>query len=70
MSSNAGKPSSLEENNLLRCSVLSFGVYLIGTSKVICLRGQTISSQGCVASVGNTPQSCYSGFFGATKSQE
>jgi len=34
MSSNAGKPSSLEENNLLRCSVLSFGVYLIGTSKV------------------------------------
>ena len=34
MSSNAGKPSSLEENNLLRCSVLSFGVYLIGTAKV------------------------------------
>ena len=34
MSSNAGKPCSLEENNLLRCSVLSFGVYLIGTAKV------------------------------------
>lgn len=34
MSSNAGKPSSLEENNLLRCSVLSFGVYLSGAAKV------------------------------------
>ena len=34
MSSNAGKPCSLKANNLLRCSVLSFGVYLIGTAKV------------------------------------